>query len=158
MSSFDAYMGSMYPGWAIASGMAPPPNLWTGQQAVANQQGLVGQQQAQAAQEAANFGHAADYAAIGAAYGRGTGGFGGRGGVAAPAPGGSVFDTGTSPVPYTSGPFMSASPSRGIGSSIPTPGYQTPFNAPPPSVFTAGSGRSYSAGGPFQTATPGNFV
>src|SRR5262245_4376271 len=76
MSSFDAYMGSMYPGWAIASGGAIP-GMAQAQVGINNAlaagqwqpQGLTGPLTADPAH----------YAAIGAAYGRATGGFGGYG-------------------------------------------------------------------------------
>lgn len=123
----------------------------------------------------------ARYAAIGAEYGRATGGFG-----SAPAGGGgSVFDTGTSAIPYTSGPFMSAygggigtsipsfgsvagglvgpSGSGGAAATLPNQGYVTGGGSaqagytPPPPPPPPSAGIPYT-GGPFQSAEVGGGI
>jgi len=140
LSGFNNQQSFINPGAGLANAQAQYAQNQRYQQ---NQAATLGTANAISNQATSNLTQdPAIYAAIGAAYGRNTGGFRG---AAAPPAGSSVFETGAGPVPYLDSPPP--------GSFSPSPNY--PGGR---AVASPPSPPSYSAGDPFQTASPGGNV
>ena len=131
------------PGQGLANAQASyaDNNRFFGQQA-ATQAAAANMGSQQALYGPRGFGgDTAAAAATGAAFGRGTGGFNAVGGVTQPVGGRSVFNTGTSPVPYQNAPgpgSFSPSPNYpgGRGSSVFDTGTSAVPYSPPPGSFS----------------------